>query len=247
MKNKSYSLFCCFIIIVASSANMSGQTELALEQNKYASVIATRTDPLFANKTTIYTKVGIPDAKVLDEVVNDYSLGDEVRITTEALPKWVAEKEEKPIVKRVIIESNAPKVSPSVFTMEQVLAKSSSEFVLPVGSVIRTHHLQFATDAVVLDASSYAYLDDIAKYLLIHPTIMVEVGGHTNMVPSHEYCVQLSVARAKAIISYLTTKGIEGSRLKERGYGKTQPLVAATTEAANQANQRVELRILRNN
>ena len=67
------------------------------------------------------------------------------------------------------------------------------------------------------------------------------------MLPSHEYCVTLSEARAKAIVGYLTAKGIASNRLRPRGYGKTQPLVAAISETANQANQRVELKVLQNN
>lgn len=239
----SRSLFFCLLVTCTAVSNMAAQAGTEIKQTKY--VVGVQTDTLFANKTTVYTKNGISDAKVLEEITGDYSLGDEVRITVATPPKPMPEKVVVPIKERVVIESKAPKTfPPSVFTIEQVLL---SESVLPVGSIIRTEHFQFAKDAATLDPSSYAYLDNVYKYLTSHPLVIVEVGGHTNMLPAHEYCLTLSLGRAKAVVSYLTGKGIESSRLKARGYGKTQPLVTTNTETAHKLNQRVEFKVLQNN
>ena len=238
-----------FFLFAAQTAafNLMAQTIPAPEQTKSALVVATRTDAAYANKTTVYTKTGVSDAKVLAAISDDYSLGDEVRITTETPPPLVPEKVEVPLIKRVIVESPSPKVAPSVISLEQAFTKPSADLVLTKGTIVRTQNLRFASDATQLDASSHPFLDDIFKYLTEHPLVILEVGGHTNMLPSHEYCVTLSEARAKAIVGYLTAKGIASNRLRPRGYGKTQPLIATTSETANQANQRVELKVLQNN
>ena len=74
--------------------------------------------------------------------------------------------------------------------------------------------------------------------------IVVEIGGHTNQIPSHDYCDNLSEKRARSVVNYLTTKGIERSRLEYKGYGKRKPIARAKNVEARRKNQRVEIKIL---
>jgi len=54
----------------------------------------------------------------------------------------------------------------------------------------------------------------------------------------------LSQNRAKAVVDYLTEKGIDKERLQFKGYGETEPMVSNETEEGQQLNRRIEFKIL---
>lgn len=73
---------------------------------------------------------------------------------------------------------------------------------------------------------------------------MVEIGGHTNSIPPHEYCDRLSTARAQNVAEYLREKGILVEQVQFKGYGKRVPIASNETAAGRLKNQRVELKII---
>ena len=87
-------------------------------------------------------------------------------------------------------------------------------------------------------------LDEITYFLEQNPTISIEIGGHTNDVPPHEYCDALSNERAKSIATYIQGKGISETRVQYKGYGKRKPIASNKTADGRKRNQRVELTIL---
>ncbi|HZV69252.1 MAG TPA: OmpA family protein [Saprospiraceae bacterium] len=115
-----------------------------------------------------------------------------------------------------------------------------------VGQKIRLTHLYFKADSINLLSNSYKVLDELADYLSSYPKTTIEIGGHTNTIPSEEYCNALSTARAKSVQEYLITQGIMESRLKYKGYGKHDPLIPYDkyNKDARLKNQRVEIKIL---
>jgi outer membrane protein OmpA-like peptidoglycan-associated protein len=54
----------------------------------------------------------------------------------------------------------------------------------------------------------------------------------------------LSANRAKAVVKYLTDKGISLNRLTPKGYGETQPIATNDTEEGRAANRRTVFRIV---
>jgi outer membrane protein OmpA-like peptidoglycan-associated protein len=57
----------------------------------------------------------------------------------------------------------------------------------------------------------------------------------------------LSENRAKSVVNYLTSKGIDPKRLSYKGYGEAQPVSPNTTEAGRANNRRTELKVLKTN
>lgn len=115
---------------------------------------------------------------------------------------------------------------------------------LKEGQTIRIEELFFEADADDLKENSHPVLNEIYAFLNQNPNVKIEVGGHTNGIPDHEYCNFLSTKRAKAVASYLTEKGIEDSRISIKGYGKRKPIASNASASGRKKNQRVELKIL---
>ncbi len=117
---------------------------------------------------------------------------------------------------------------------------------IKAGTTLRIEQLYFNADSDEIREESYPVLEEIYRFLRDNPDVVVEIGGHTNTIPDHEYCDRLSTARAKAVVDWLVQKGIDPSRLTYKGYGKRYPIVPNDrySLAARQKNQRVEIKIL---
>ena len=113
------------------------------------------------------------------------------------------------------------------------------------GEVIKLEKIYFQPDSTNMDASSLPTVDELYEFLEENPGIVIEVGGHTNNIPSHEFCDALSSARAKSVAQYLVGKGLPANRITFRGYGKRNPIATNATPEGRAKNQRVEIKIVR--
>ena len=115
-----------------------------------------------------------------------------------------------------------------------------------IGQKIRLTHLNFQEDSVNVPDESFKMLNEVANFLKAYPKTTIEIGGHTNTIPPEDYCYRLSTARAKSVFQYLVSKGIPESRLKYKGYGKSDPLITYDkyNKEARLKNQRVEIKVL---
>ena len=74
-----------------------------------------------------------------------------------------------------------------------------------------------------LRAESKAALDSMVTILKDNPQIVIEMASHTDRWGSNEYNLKLSDRRAKSVVDYLIAAGVDASRLRPKGYGKTRP------------------------
>jgi outer membrane protein OmpA-like peptidoglycan-associated protein len=115
---------------------------------------------------------------------------------------------------------------------------------LNVGQTLRINELFFEADSSIITDISYPVLDEIFQFLLENPTVVIEIGGHTNNIPPHEYCDKLSTSRARNVAEYLYSRGITGNRIASKGYGKRNPIATNLTFDGRKKNQRVEIKII---
>jgi outer membrane protein OmpA-like peptidoglycan-associated protein len=117
---------------------------------------------------------------------------------------------------------------------------------LLLGSSIRLNNIFFDFDMDVLRPESHRELDRLANLLKKHPSMIIQIEGHTDDYGNDEYNLKLSERRVAAVISYLVSQGIDPIRLVARGYGKTRPVATNDTDEGRQLNRRVEYTILQN-
>ena len=92
-----------------------------------------------------------------------------------------------------------------------------------------------------LKPESDAILGKVAEALAANAALKLEVEGHTDNVGSDAYNDKLSTARAKSVVKWLEDDGVDGKRLKARGYGKTRPIADNDSDEGRAKNRRVEL------
>lgn len=98
-------------------------------------------------------------------------------------------------------------------------------------------------------------LDKIVKVMKENPTMVIELGSHTDSRGNDKYNLDLSDHRAKASAAYIVSQGIDASRIKGKGYGETKLKVsnavvakaktAEEKELLHQKNRRTEFIIVK--
>lgn len=142
----------------------------------------------------------------------------------------------KPIASNTVSDTKKP------FTPK--ILKELNRNSIKQGQIIEIKNLLFKADTFTIEKASYPILEDVSDFLISNPDVIVEIGGHTNNIPSDDYCNSLSTARAKAVTEYLISRGVNPSKIQFKGYGKTKPIADNRTMSGRQKNQRVELKIL---
>lgn len=101
----------------------------------------------------------------------------------------------------------------------------------------------FETNGNKLTAQAQAKLDKYVDYLKAHPTEGVVVTGFTDDRGAAAYNQKLSEKRAKAVQTYLESKGIAANRITAKGMGESNPIADNNTAEGRAQNRRVELEI----
>jgi len=102
----------------------------------------------------------------------------------------------------------------------------------------------FDFDKSNLKPEGRAKLDDvITKLSGINLEVIVAV-GHTDSVGTDAYNQSLSLRRSEAVKTYLTSKGVDKSRVYTEGKGEKQPVADNKTKEGRQKNRRVEIEVV---
>jgi outer membrane protein OmpA-like peptidoglycan-associated protein len=109
------------------------------------------------------------------------------------------------------------------------------------GLIVNMSDVLFDTAKYTLRPGAREKLAKIAGILLAHPSLKLEVEGHTDSVGGEEYNQRLSEQRASAVRDYLVQSGISMNNVTAMGFGKTRPVVSNDTASGRQQNRRVEL------
>ncbi|HVY73414.1 MAG TPA: OmpA family protein [Puia sp.] len=108
------------------------------------------------------------------------------------------------------------------------------------------NNIFFDVNKYELKPESRVELEEVVRLLQQNPQVVIQIGGHTDNVGKPADNLILSENRAKAVVNYLTSKGIDPKRLLFKGYGDTQPVSDNTTETGRAKNRRTELKVIKN-
>jgi peptidoglycan-associated lipoprotein len=98
-------------------------------------------------------------------------------------------------------------------------------FLASIEKPIEVQNIFFDLDKADLRPESMVALDKLVETLNDNPTIVIELGSHTDSRASDAYNNDLSNRRAQSVVNYLIEKNIPRDRLVGKGYGETTPKV----------------------
>ena len=104
--------------------------------------------------------------------------------------------------------------------------------------------VNFETGKADLKIESFPVLDELVAYLNRKDDERIEIGGHTDNVGKPAANILLSMERAKSVMVYVISKGINASRLTAKGYGSSIPVASNLTGKGKAMNRRTEIKIL---
>ena len=101
----------------------------------------------------------------------------------------------------------------------------------------------FATGSAELLPVSEPELDRLVSLLEEFGNLRIKINGHTDDVGDEASNLELSEARAKAVLDYLVAKGIAVDRLRYEGFGETRPIADNNNEEGRSFNRRTEFEV----
>lgn len=113
------------------------------------------------------------------------------------------------------------------------------------GSSIVLENIFFEFNKTNLLPASFPELNKVAAFMIENNIRQIEISGHTDSEGSDAYNKTLSEGRAKAVVAYLVSKGVNPACLLAVGYGKTKPIDTNTTDAGKAINRRVEFKLIK--
>ena len=164
---------------------------------------------------------------------------------------------EKPIATNATAEGRKLNRRADILCLTAVVSTpDSNKIKIPVSPNIKTvasqddsldenlNIVHFDFDKSNPQQQSIPALEGLLRFMHNHPNSKIEISGHTDNVGSAAYNKPLSVKRAKIVVDYMVTKGIDQSRMTYLGFGFDKPIATNQTVVGRQMNRRAEFKIL---
>jgi outer membrane protein OmpA-like peptidoglycan-associated protein len=162
-----------------------------------------------------------------------------VRVTT----KGGSQILDKPGYAAQVGDPNKPPIAPKPIDENEitgVFGAALSAQPDPTGRFI-SFILWFENDKTKLTDESKELLPEIVRSIQNRKPNEIYVVGHTDLVGTEAYNIELSSRRARHVRDLLVSSGIKSSSLFVSYYGKARPLVPTNDEVPEPRNRRVEV------
>ncbi len=113
------------------------------------------------------------------------------------------------------------------------------------GGSLVLKNIFFEFNKTTLLPESFPELDKVVNFMVSKDISLIEISGHTDSDGSDSYNQKLSEGRAKSVVQYLTSKGVQASRMKAVGYGENKPIDTNLSDEGKARNRRVEFTLLK--
>lgn len=106
---------------------------------------------------------------------------------------------------------------------------------------VNLYGIHFDSGKDVPKSESASTLNALADFLINNPNLKLEIIGHTDSDGDNKFNEDLSLRRAKSVITWLNSKGIDVSNINASGLGESRPVASNKTESGKALNRRVEI------
>ncbi|MEA5461192.1 OmpA family protein [Arcicella sp. LKC2W] len=118
------------------------------------------------------------------------------------------------------------------------------------GDLITMDNIYYDSNRALIRKDAARELDKLAATLQKFPSMVIELGSHTDSRGDAQDNMNLSEKRAQAAVDYIAKKGIERNRMLAKGYGESDLVNKCTdgvscTEAEHQKNRRTTVKIMK--
>ena len=197
--------------------------------------------------TVIVTdKQGNPESEATLKIKKVGGAGDELTGKTDSAGKYVFMLDQGDTY-TATVEKYGQAVDGGTFTVptsETHKVTMALEIKAVYAETYTLKNVYFDLDKATLRAESFKALDELVQVMTTHPTMVIELAGHTDSQGADAYNLKLSRARAHAVRDYLIDRGIATYRVSAKGYGELQPVATNDTEEGRQENRRTEVRVI---
>ncbi|MGB0891608.1 MAG: OmpA family protein [Flavobacteriaceae bacterium] len=107
----------------------------------------------------------------------------------------------------------------------------------------KTLYSYFAQKGFKPDRTLQAYTIELKNYLNKYPNKKIIVTGHTDAVGSAEANEWFGSERAKNVVKYFVSQGIEKNKFTSLSKGQTEPIATNATSEGRAKNRRIEIKI----
>ncbi len=190
------------------------------------------------------TAATLENVKV-DKSVNSTYVDLDAVAKAEVEPQQI---EEKPIKVEAVVEIDE--------TQQEV--KIETDSVVDSGLAIATSFIEidpiyYPYDTWSISDNELVELEKIVRIMRDNPGLVVEAGAHTDSKNREAYNQILSDKKAKTVVNYLVSRGINPIRISGKGYGELRlvnrciSFAKDCSEEEHQANRRIEFMIVSGN
>jgi outer membrane protein OmpA-like peptidoglycan-associated protein len=118
-------------------------------------------------------------------------------------------------------------------------------FLVPfnVGQTVKLNNIFFQQSRYYLNTNSYPELARLIRIMKDYPSVEIKISGHTDNQGDPALNLKLSQDRVNEVKKYLSSHGINGSRITTEGFGGTKPIASNDQEETRAKNRRVEFTI----
>ena len=104
--------------------------------------------------------------------------------------------------------------------------------------------LEFIFDEAIIVEDSHVALEDLTNLMIVRKSMKIKLEGHTDNRGTEAYNMKLSKSRVEAVRRFLTSHGIEESRIDIEWFGEKRPIADNNTDEGRAKNRRVEFLII---